>query len=117
MFCFEIVPLLLLLTLKSLEITVVNDGFELLNNLIENTYDVAFVDLKMPIKDGITSIKEFKQMSNKSTIIVALTATLSEKVRTICFDTGFHAFITKPIDINSIQKIIQLVNNKKENLI
>jgi CheY-like chemotaxis protein len=99
------------------EITVVNDGFELLNNLIENTYDVAFVDLKMPIKDGITAIKEFKKMSNKPTIIVALTATLSDKTRDICFEAGFHGFITKPIDVNSIQKIIQLVINKKNNLI
>lgn len=95
-------------------IKIVSDGFELLNNLIEHNYDIAFVDLKMPIKDGITAIKEFKQLSNKTTIIVAVTASLSDKIKKICFDAEFNGFITKPIDINSVEKIMNLVINKKD---
>lgn len=97
-------------------IKIVNDGMELLNSMLENNYDIALIDLKMPIMDGITAVKKFKELSDKKTILIALTASLSDDIKTKCFEAKFNGFITKPIDIDSIEKVIKLVINKKENI-
>jgi len=97
-------------------IKLVSDGLELLNSLLENNYDVAFVDLKMPIIDGITAVKRFHELSEKKTILIAITASLSEDIKTRCFDAKFNGFITKPLDIDSVDKVMKLVNSKRENI-
>ena len=99
-------------------ITMVNDGFELYNSLISNThsYDIAFIDLKMPLMDGITAVKKFKELTHKDIILIAVTASLSEEVKKECFDNHFNGFITKPIDIESFDKILKLAYNKINNI-
>jgi CheY-like chemotaxis protein len=98
------------------QIDICEDGVELLNKLINNTYDIAFVDLKMPMMDGIASIKKFKEMCSKNTVLIALTASLSEDVKKKCYEVGMNGFVAKPIDSQCIETIMQLVLNKKSYL-
>lgn len=97
-------------------IDICEDGVELLNKLVNNTYDIAFVDLKMPMMDGIASIKKFKEMCSKNTVLIALTASLSEDVKKKCYEVGMNGFVAKPIESQCIETIMQLVLNKKSYL-
>ena len=62
---------------------------------------------------GIDVTTKFKKTCNRNTIIVAVTASLSEEIKKRCFDAGMDGFITKPIDKNDIETIINLIINNK----
>jgi len=103
----------LLNSLGYTDIKVTDDGLETFNKLCEDNFDIAFIDLKMPILSGIDVALKFKQTCNRNTIIVAVTASLSDEVKKRCFDAGMDGFITKPIDKNDIETIINLIINNK----
>ena len=103
----------LLNSLGHTDIQVTDDGLETFNKLSNEYFDIAFVDLKMPIMSGIDVATKFKKTCNRNTIIVAVTASLSEEIKKRCFDAGMDGFITKPIDKNDIETIINLIINNK----
>lgn len=93
-------------------IILADDGIETLAKLNNEIINIAFVDLKMPQISGIDAVIQFKKNSNKPTILIAVTASLSEEVKKRCFDAGMHGFITKPLDKNDIETVMNLIKNK-----
>ena len=110
----QIVMSKLLNKLGYYDITMVDDGFELYMELLNNTYDIAFIDLKMPIMDGISAVKKFKsQKTEKRTLLVAVTDSMSSIIRKECYDIGMNGYITKPINIDELKSMLKLVTRKK----
>jgi len=86
----------------------VSNGVELLDRMLENEYDVALVDLKMPEMDGITAIKKLKQQKTATnTVIVAVTASIADDVRQKCIDAGMDDFIAKPIKMQLLKTVLE----------
>jgi len=78
--------------------------------LVKQTdYDIIFMDHMMPEKDGIETMKEIRQLGGKyeDLIIIALTANAVAGAREMFLANGFNDFISKPIDANELQEIIQ----------
>lgn len=95
-------------------IDMTSDGLELYMKLQENKYDIAFVDLKMPVMDGLTAIQKFKEKSpNDDIVLVAVTASMSETIRNDCYKAGMHGYITKPIDYMELKTALNAVIRKK----
>jgi CheY-like chemotaxis protein len=90
---------------------IANHGQEALDILVDADYDVIFMDIQMPILDGIEATKKIilKYGSNRP-YIVAMTANVLAEDRQRCFDAGMDDFIGKPISkkdiINSIKSLI-----------
>lgn len=103
----------LLHSLDYYDVTMTDNGLELYMKLTNEDYDVAFVDLKMPVMDGITAVKQFKAKSNKSTILVAVTASMSEHIREDCYKAGMDGYITKPIDRDELKSTLNAIVRKK----
>ncbi len=85
--------------------------------LIKTKYDIAFVDLKMPIMDGLAAVIKFKELDstiNKNIKIIAVTANVSESMRKDCYSAGMNGYITKPLNYielkSTIEKIINILN-------
>lgn len=97
-------------------IHVSHDGLDAYIKLCNDTpqYDIAFVDLKMPIMDGITAVKKFKESSKRDTMLVAVTASISNDIKTKCYDVGMHGYIEKPIDINELEAMINITIKQKQ---
>jgi two-component system, sensor histidine kinase len=66
------------------------------------------MDLLMPELDGLDATKVIRQ-TDLITPIVALTANATTDDRDRCYDVGMNDFITKPVSIMSLKKIIQSV--------
>lgn len=95
-------------------IDMTSDGLELYMKLQENKYDIAFVDLKMPVMDGLSAIQKFKEKSpTDDTVLVAVTASMSETIRNDCYKAGMHGYITKPIDYMELKTTLNAVVRKK----
>lgn len=103
----------LLHSLDYYDITMTSNGLELYMKLMNEDYDVAFIDLKMPVMDGITAVKQFKAKSSKSIVLVAVTASMSEHIRQDCYKAGMDGYITKPIDRNELKSTLNTVVRKK----
>lgn len=97
-------------------ITMTSDGLEFYMELQKKQYDVALVDLKMPIMDGISAVKKFKEKTpdlNKDIIVVAVTASMSESIRDDCYKAGMNGYITKPIDYEELKSTLDAIVRKK----
>jgi two-component system sensor histidine kinase/response regulator len=96
-------------------ITCLCDGINFIENIENgNTYDIVFIDLKMPRLNGIEATKELqKKRLKKNMFFIAITATVTDNTIKECFSIGMDAFIPKPIDIKNLVNIIKAFMNKK----
>ena len=84
-----------------IELDVVDNGKMAVKNVIESDYDLVFMDIQMPVMDGITAMKQLKRRDYNKPII-AMTANAMKKDRDECNAAGFSGFISKPINRNEL---------------
>lgn len=101
------------LMLKKLgyEANIVENGQECVMALSNNgktEYELIFMDLQMPVMDGLTATKIIRQNSSSQTNpwIVALTADALINEQQACIDAGMNDFISKPISIKEIVRAL-----------
>ena len=99
-------------TLESLgyNIDIANNGQEALYKIRKGLYNLIFLDIQMPIMDGmetITQIKSNKKLSKNSEIIVALTANVMSEDKEKCLNAGMNDYLCKPLVRGDIIGMIQ----------
>ena len=68
---------------------------------------VILMDLALPVMDGFNAAKLIRQAeSEKSVPIIAITAHQDDDFRAGARNSGFDAYVTKPIDINWLKELI-----------
>jgi len=83
------------------------NGLEAINSLKDNQCDIVFMDLNMPIMDGIEATKHIRKTENLSTVyIIAATSNDTPDDRNKCFESGMNSFIRKPYSKTEIQKVL-----------
>ncbi len=84
-----------------------NNGFEAINAINENSYDIVFMDVHMPELDGISATREIrKTISAEKLPIIALSATAMNEEIDLCLEVGMNSFLPKPINKDDFQEII-----------
>ncbi|MDA8179869.1 MAG: ATP-binding protein [Deltaproteobacteria bacterium] len=83
---------------------IVVNGEEFLDVLKGQAFDIALLDLHMPVMGGVEAAKLSRFMSSGSPRmpIVALTADATPEARAECEDAGMDACLTKPIDTRKL---------------
>jgi two-component system sensor histidine kinase RpfC len=81
-------------------VAVVDDGQMALERLSEESFDLALMDLNMPVLNGIDAAKlyQYSASPEKRTPLAALTADVTDEARQNCLDAGMIACITKPVE-------------------
>lgn len=87
---------------------VANNGLEALQALKNNAYDLIFMDLQMPEMDGLTATKIIRTELKDQVRIVAVTANVMPEDRQACFEVGMNDYISKPINIAEIMRVISI---------
>lgn len=89
-----------------------NDGLEALNKYMENSarYFLVLMDMNMPVMDGFEStakIRAFERKNNLSAAnIAALTGVTSGESRTAAYQAGVNKYLTKPIQMKDLMKLV-----------
>jgi two-component system, cell cycle response regulator DivK len=83
------------------------DGRSAVDVAAKEIPDVILMDLTLPHMDGLSAAKLIRKKSGKlETIpIIAVTAHQETDFRTGAKASGFDAYVTKPIDINSLKEL------------
>lgn len=75
-----------------------------------NLYDIIFMDISMPVMNGIDSARGIrkleKERGQKPAMIIALTGLASASVRQEAFSSGINFFLTKPVSFNELRKFL-----------
>ncbi len=94
-----------------LEVDLADNGLEALDKFKTNRYDIVFMDIQMPVKDGVEAMQEIhlyeKEMHLTPTPIIALTAHALKGDRERFMKKGFDEYITKPINRKDIETILK----------
>jgi CheY-like chemotaxis protein len=88
-----------------LDYDVCDDGYEAINKIMNNTYDLFLLDIQLPNINGI-EIAQFIRDSNYSTPIIAQTAFTDDEAIFEMKQAGFNEIIFKPYSYGDIRKII-----------
>lgn len=69
-------------------------------NSDDDRFDLIFMDMQMPVLDGIEATKLIRKIEGYQQVpIVAMTANVLEEDQQRCFDAGMNHYIAKPINI------------------
>jgi len=95
--------------LKDMELNVfqANSGREAIELLRKNNYDLVFMDIQMPIMDGLETTTRIRQDKRfQSLPIIAMTAHAMEYEEQKSLDAGMQEHLTKPIDAEILEQTI-----------
>lgn len=74
----------------------------------ENFYNLVFMDVYMPLKDGVSAAREINLLLGKDApVIIAVTANAFSEDRELCIEAGMKDFLTKPITKDGLLSILQ----------
>lgn len=103
-------------------LTMVNEGEQLMNYLINNTLnlpDVLFLDLSMPYKNGfecLIEIKENKKLASLPVIILSTSFSMDKSYERNLISTltknGAMLYIRKPDNFVALKKVLHLALNQ-----
>ena len=91
------------------QIETLSDAKECINNIKRDVhYDIIFLDHVMPGIDGIELVHAIKGFKGLYYVppVVALTANAISGVRQYYLREGFDEYLSKPIDVNELDKVI-----------
>lgn len=101
----------LLLKEYGLSVVTTSNGDEAVDACRNQRFDVVFMDIDMPIKDGILATQEIKAeevpASNGRMPIIALTALAMEGDREYILEKGLDDYISKPLTREKLENILQ----------
>ncbi|MCL2101527.1 MAG: transporter substrate-binding domain-containing protein [Fibromonadales bacterium] len=100
-----------------LKIEIANSGFEALEKIKNNEYNIVFMDHMMPEMDGVETakrIREFDEPQKRNLPIVALTANAVSGTKEMFLANGFNDFLSKPIDVLKLDAILKKWIPKEE---
>jgi PAS domain S-box-containing protein len=84
------------------------DAINSLKSSSSRNYSLVFMDMQMPVMDGITATKEIIGRYGKSSPpIVAMTANAFKEDRMKCRDAGMIDFIAKPISSDDLRRVLK----------
>jgi signal transduction histidine kinase/CheY-like chemotaxis protein len=86
------------------KIDIARNGIEVAEKIKQKEYDIVFMDLIMPERDGIQATVEIRGMGYQMPI-VAMTATASSKSKQKAISSGMNDYIVKPVKAETIRNI------------
>lgn len=96
------------------QVDVVENGLQAVELCRKNHYDLALLDLHMPVMDGISAAKEIRSRTDKKApMIVAASADVTLDARNATKLAGFDDWLAKPFTRDALVKILQLADRPR----
>jgi len=88
---------------------IANNGMEALELMKKEKIDLVFMDIQMPLLDGLETTREIRAQNEyySNPIIIALTANAMSEDREICLNAGMNDYLSKPVKKEQIFESIE----------
>jgi len=103
--------LIMKMVLKQFPIKIIEacNGEEALRKIRKYQPVLAFLDIRMPMKNGIDVLKELHEQGSK-TAIVMVSDHRDQAIIDACFDLGAMAYLKKPFSLRELNNVINKLN-------
>jgi CheY-like chemotaxis protein len=99
-----------LLAVQGYEVRVAYDGQEAIEIASGFPFEMAFIDIGMPILDGYQTVDRLKQIrSSADVVFVALTGWSREEDKKQAYDAGFQVHVAKPMGEQTLNELLALL--------
>lgn len=91
------------------QVDIAENGLEAIDCIKNNSdgYDIVFMDIQMPEKDGREATLEIRELGFEELPIIAMTAESMPGDRERCLEAGMNDYIAKPIKKETVLSIIE----------
>jgi len=107
----------LLLSKTGAVVDIANNGKEAVEMAMNTPFDLIFMDMQMPIMDGVEATRKLRQKGYTGAI-VSLTANAMKQDRAACFKAGCNDYITKPVNdqllYNTVYQYLDTIDTEPE---
>ena len=104
-----------MLAKKGCLVDVAENGVDAVTMSEARDYDLIFMDLRMPEKDGIEAVMDIRRREIQHklgrTPIVAMTANAMGGDRDACIDAGMDDYVSKPVQIATLTEVLERWSN------
>jgi len=99
------------------KVHVASNGSEAVQMVKRGDYNMVLMDCQMPVMDGFAATHAIRNLSSnvKDIPIIAMTANAMQGDREKCLEAGMDDYISKPVDIKTIEKALVFWAKKRSN--
>lgn len=94
------------LELEGYEVMTAGDGKQAMEMFMEQTFDLAFLDIKLPEIRGTEVLKRIRELGIKTPVII-ITAYATVKNAVDCTNMGAVAYVQKPFSADKIRSVLK----------
>ena len=98
---------------KSYAVSTAKDGPEAIVRVQERPFDMIFMDIKMPIVDGVEAYRRIKEIRPEA-VVMMMTAYAVEDLVQQALEEGAFGIVYKPLDIEKVVAVIEEAGKVKE---
>mgnify|MGYP001510020761 CR=1 FL=1 len=81
------------------------NGQEAIDKFKSDKPDIVFLDIVMPVKDGIAAVKEIRESDPKAVIIIV--SSVGTQALRSAIEAGAKDFIQKPLNVEQIERVLK----------
>jgi CheY-like chemotaxis protein len=86
-------------------VTIAEDGFQAVDAMNGQVFNLIFMDMQMPNMNGYDATKKIRNLGVR-TPIIAMTGSITHEDEKKCIEVGCDDYVSKPIDRNHLVKTI-----------
>ena len=83
-----------------------SNGQEAIDKFLENKPDIVFLDIVMPVKDGISAVSEIIAKDPSAKIIIVSSVGTQAQLKA-AIEAGARDFVQKPIRADQIENVLK----------
>jgi signal transduction histidine kinase/ligand-binding sensor domain-containing protein/DNA-binding response OmpR family regulator len=88
-------------------VELVENGQETIDRLALQPFDLVFMDVQMPVMDGLDATRTIRLTHPINPVIIALTADAQEEDRRECLSAGMQDFLSKPMQLDRLIGVLK----------
>jgi two-component system response regulator HydG len=98
---------------KGYAVAIAGDGLEALERVKESSFDMIFMDVRMPTIDGVEVYRRIKRIKPEA-VVVMMTAYAVEDLVQEALQEGAYGIVYKPLDLEVVTAFIKEARKAKK---
>lgn len=98
---------------KGYAVSTAQDGHAAIEKVKEQPFDIIFMDIKMPVMDGVETYRRIKEIRPKA-VVMLMTAYAVEDLVAQALEEGAYGILYKPLDMDEVVAMIEAAREDKK---